>query len=89
MRTTQFQCVAAETQCTIKPRPKHSEVSMEDVAGGTSKKPSSPQQMIRKLVTAWNASTPLSGEAKTRQPLNFNLLQLKHNEQHIQANIVK
>jgi hypothetical protein len=63
---------------------------MEDVAAGASKQTSSPQYMIRKLVTTWNASTPLRGGAKTRQPLNFNVLLLKHNKQPNQEpNIVK
>jgi hypothetical protein len=62
---------------------------MEDVAIVASKQTSSLQHRIRKLVTTWNASTPLSGGAQTKQPLNFNVLQLKHNEQQIQANIVK
>jgi hypothetical protein len=62
---------------------------MEGVAACASKQTSSLQHMIRKLVTTWNASTPLSGGAQTKQPLNFNVLQLKHNEQQIQANIVK
>jgi hypothetical protein len=62
---------------------------MEGVAKVASKQTSSVQHMIRKLVTTWNASTPPSGGAKTRQPLNFNVLQLKHNAQQIQANIVK
>jgi hypothetical protein len=63
---------------------------MEGVAAGASEQISSLQHMIRKLVTAWNASTPLSGGSKTRQPLNFNVLQLEHNAQPNQVpNIVK
>jgi hypothetical protein len=38
---------------------------MEAVAIVASKQTSSLPYMIRKLVTTWNASTPLSGGAKT------------------------
>jgi hypothetical protein len=63
---------------------------MEGVAKVASKQTSALQHRIRKLVTTWNASTPLSGGAKTKQPLNFTVLQLKHNAQPNQEpNILK
>jgi hypothetical protein len=45
--------------------------------------------ITRKLVTTWNASTPLRSGANTKQPLNFSVLLLKYNAQPNQANIVK
>jgi hypothetical protein len=62
---------------------------MEAVAAGASNPTSSLQHRIRKLVTTWNASTPLSSGANTRQPLNFKGLQLKHDARQNQPNIVK
>jgi hypothetical protein len=67
----------------------HSEVSMEGGAAVASNQTSSLKHMTRKLVTTWNSSTPLRSGANTRQPLDFNVLQLKHNAQPNQANIVK
>jgi hypothetical protein len=59
---------------------------MEDVAAGASKQTSSLQHMIRKLVTTWNASTPLSSGANTRQPLNFKVLHLVSDETQCTTN---
>jgi hypothetical protein len=62
---------------------------MEGVAAVASNQTKPLKHMTRKLVTTWNASTPLRSGANTRQPLNFNVLQLKCNAQQNQANIVK
>jgi hypothetical protein len=63
---------------------------MEGGATVASNQTSSLKHMTRKLVTTWNASTtPLRSGANTRQLLDFNVLQLKHNAQPNQAKIVK
>jgi hypothetical protein len=62
---------------------------MEGVAAIASNQTSSLKHMTRKLATTWNASTPLRNGVNTRQPLDFNVLQLKHNAQPNQASIVK
>jgi hypothetical protein len=62
---------------------------MEGVAAGASKQSRPLQHMTRKVVTTWNASTTLRGGENTRQPLDFRVLQLKHNAQPNQANRVK
>ena len=54
---------------------------MGGVAAVASNQSSSLKHMTRQLVTTWNASTPINSGANTRQPLNFNVLQLKHNAQ--------
>jgi hypothetical protein len=64
-------------------------VSIEGVAAGASKPTKPLQDRIRKLVATWKASPPFTSGAKTRKPLNFKVLQLKHNEQPNQANRVK
>jgi hypothetical protein len=66
-------CCTAGTQCTTKSI-QHSEVSTEGVAKVASNQTTSLKYMTRKLVTTWNASTPLRSGANTTQPLNFNVL---------------
>ncbi len=62
---------------------------MEGVDVGASKHTSSLKYMTRQLAMAWNASTPLTSGENTRQPLDLKVLQLKHNAQPNQANIVR
>jgi hypothetical protein len=77
-------CCTAGAQCKTKSI-QHSEVGMEGVATVASNQTSSLKQMTRKLVTTWNASTPLRSGANTTQPLNFNVLH-SWNTMHNQIN---
>jgi hypothetical protein len=62
---------------------------MEGVAVGASNQSRPLKHMTRKHATTWNAPTPLRSGANTSQPLDLNVLKLKHNAQPNQANRVK